>query len=164
MQLIDELLPVVVGAPNLGGHNRSGESIKATKAKQKMQQVQPGSDAATAAALARRAGSFPGNVAQVPNAGALQTSIGLPQGAAWDQAPLMVRVRTPFYAFACILHLPAYACVSQCTRTVSPTSMLGNTVFTFRSGPSLVPFASKMSHSVYYLCVSVMLPCVCVSA
>ncbi|KAL0053903.1 hypothetical protein WJX82_000883 [Trebouxia sp. C0006] len=91
-QLIDELLPVVAGAPNLGGHNRSGESIKATKAKQKMQQTQPGSDAPTAAALARRAGSYSGNVAQVPNAGALQTSMGLPQGAAWDQAPLLVRV------------------------------------------------------------------------
>ncbi|KAA6427377.1 MAG: hypothetical protein FRX49_02041 [Trebouxia sp. A1-2] len=92
-QLIDELLPVVAGAPNLGGHNRSGESMKATRAKQKkMQQTQPGSDAPTAAALARRAGSFSGNVAQVPNAGALQTSMGLPQGAAWDQAPLLVRV------------------------------------------------------------------------
>lgn len=132
--MIDELLPVVAGAPNLGGHNRSGESIKATKAKQKMQQTQPGRDAATSAALARRAASFSSNVAQVPNAGALQTSMGLPQGAAWDQAPLLVRMRSPFRPFACILFLlPACACVSQRTRTESTISMLGNTVFTFRS-------------------------------
>ncbi len=140
MQLIDELLPVVAGAPNLGGHNRSGESIKATKAKQKMQQTQPGSDAATAAALARRAASFSGNVAQVPNAGALQTSMGLPQGAAWDQAPLLVRVRSPFCPFACIpFLLPACGCGSQRTRTESTTSMLGNAVSIFQewtlSGP-----------------------------
>ena len=111
--------------------------MKATRAKQKkMQQTQPGSDAPTAAALARRAGSFSGNVAQVPNAGALQTSMGLPQGAAWDQAPLLVRVRSPLCPFACILLLlPACACVSQCTRTVSPISMLASTVSTFRRGP-----------------------------
>lgn len=89
LQLIDELLPVVPGAPNLGGHNRSGESIKATKAKQKMQQLQPGSDAA---ALARRSGTFPGNVAQVPNAEAMHTSMAPPQAAAWEQAPLLVQV------------------------------------------------------------------------
>ena len=88
LQLIDELLPVVAGAPNLGGHNRSGESIKAAKAKQKMQQLQPGGDAA----LARRAGSFPGNVAQVPNAGVLH-GMAAPHEAAWEQAPLLVRVR-----------------------------------------------------------------------
>lgn len=93
VQLIDELLPVVAGAPNLGGHNRSGESIKATKAKQKkMLQLQPGSSAATAAALARRAGSFPGNVAQVPDAGTMHSSMGAAQEAAWEQAPLLVRV------------------------------------------------------------------------
>ena len=109
MQLIDELLPVVAGAPNLGGHNRSGESIKATKAKQKMQQTQPGSDAPTPAALARRAASFSGNVAQVPNAGALQTSMGLPQGPAWDQAPLLVRVRS-FPPFC--LHTLSSACLA----------------------------------------------------
>jgi len=139
VQLIDELLPVVAGAPNLGGHNRSGESIKATKAKQKMQQTQPGSDVSTAAALARRAGSYSGNVAQVPNAGALQTSMGLPQGAAWDQAPLLVRVRLPFCPSACIFFLlPACGCVSQSTRTVSTTSMLGNAVFA--SGVDLLWF------------------------
>lgn len=87
MQLIDELLPVVAGAPNLGGHNRSGESIKATKAKQKMQQLQPGT-------AAHRAGPPSANVAQVPNAGALHSSMAAPHEAAWEQAPLMVRVRS----------------------------------------------------------------------
>ena len=86
MQLIDELLPVVIGAPNLGGHNRSGESIKATKAKQKMQQLQPGTNDA---ALAHRAGPASGNVAQVPNASGLHTA---PHDVAWGQAPLLVRV------------------------------------------------------------------------
>lgn len=86
MQLIDELLPVVTGAPNLGGHNRSGESIKATKAKQKMQQLQPGTNDA---ALAHRAGPASGNVAQVPSASVLHTS---PHDVAWGQAPLLVRV------------------------------------------------------------------------
>ena len=101
----------MAGAPNLGGHNRSGESIKATKAKQKMQQTQPGSAVSTAAALARRAGSYSGNVAQVPNAGALQTSMGLPQGATWDQAPLLVRVRLPFCPFA--LQTISFACFAS---------------------------------------------------
>lgn len=86
MQLIDELLPVVTGAPNLGGHNRSGESIKATKAKQKMQQLQPGS---SDAALAHRAGPASGNVARVPNVSVLHTA---PHHIAWGQAPLLVRV------------------------------------------------------------------------
>jgi len=161
VQLIDELLPVVAGAPNLGGHNRSGESIKATKAKQKMQQTQPGSDAASAAALARRAGSYSGNVAQVPNAGALQTSMGLPQGAAWDQAPLLVRVRLPF-----CLHLLSSACLWMCQskyHNSEHNQHTGQCSVRFRSGPFLVPFANKMSHFVYYLCVCSMLPCVCVS-
>lgn len=93
MQLIDELLPVVAGAPNLGGHNRSGESMKAAKAKQKMQQqAQPGS---SAAALAHRAGLAAGNVAQVPNAGTLHSSIAGPDEAGWGQAPLLVRVGLP---------------------------------------------------------------------
>ena len=168
MQLIDELLPVVAGAPNLGGHNRSGESIKATKAKQKMQQTQPGSDAASAATLARRAGSYSGNVAQVPNAGALQTSMGLPQGAAWDQAPLLVRVRSLFCPFGCTLLLLAACACSQHSND-EHNGMLSNTMFTFRSGPCLVPFAGKTSYSVQYLCVSMclrvclMLPCVCLS-
>ena len=39
MQLIDELLPVVPGAPNLGGHNRSGNSIQAILSKQKLHYV-----------------------------------------------------------------------------------------------------------------------------
>ena len=63
--------------------------MKVTKAKQKMQQLQSGGNAA---ALTRRAGSFPGNVAQVPNAGAMQSSMSAPHQPAWDQAPLLVRV------------------------------------------------------------------------
>lgn len=63
--------------------------MKVTKAKQKMQQAQSGGDAA---ALARRAGSFPGNVAQVPNAGAMHTAMAAPHQPAWEQAPLLVRV------------------------------------------------------------------------
>ena len=80
---------MVAGAPNLGGHNRSGESMKATKAKQKMQQLQPDSNAAS---LALRAGPASGNVAQVPNATALHSSVAIPHEAAWGQAPLLVRV------------------------------------------------------------------------
>ena len=79
----------MAGAPNLGGHNRSGESIKATKAKQKMQQVQPGSNAAP---LALRAGPASGNVAQVPSASALHSSLAVPHAPAWGQVPLLVRV------------------------------------------------------------------------
>ncbi|KAL3145375.1 hypothetical protein ABBQ38_001625 [Trebouxia sp. C0009 RCD-2024] len=88
-QLIDELLPVVAGAPNLGGHNRSGESMKAAKAKQKMQQAQPHS---SAAALAHRVGPASGNVAQVPDAGTLHNTMAGPDEAGWGQAPLLVRV------------------------------------------------------------------------
>ena len=89
LQLIDELLPVVAGAPNLGGHNRSGESIKATKAKKKMQQL-----GSSAAPLALRAGPASGNVAQVPNASTLHSSIAVSHESAWGQAPLLVRVGT----------------------------------------------------------------------
>lgn len=92
MQLIDELLPVVAGAPNLGGHNRSGESMKAAKAKQKMQQAQPHS---SAAALAHRVGPASGNVAQVPDAGTLHNTMAGPDEAGWGQAPLLVRVGLP---------------------------------------------------------------------
>ena len=77
------------GAPNLGGHNRSGESIKATKAKQKMQQLQADSNAAP---LALRAGPASGNVAQAPDANTLHSSMAIPHEAAWGQAPLLVRV------------------------------------------------------------------------
>ena len=163
MQLIDELLPVVAGAPNLGGHNRSGESIKATKAKQKMQQTQPGSDAPTVAALACRTGSYSGNVAQVPNAGALQTSMGLPQGAAWDQAPLLVRVRLPLPQICLHSLSSACLCMQSMYNNDEHNQHAGQCSVCFRSGPSLVPFAGKMSHSVYYLCVCPMLSCVCVS-
>lgn len=93
VQLIDELLPEVAGAPNLGGHNRSGESIKATKAKQKqLQQMQsPAMDPATSAALQRRpVAAVAGNVAQAPSAQTMQSS--LVSEAAWEQAPILVRV------------------------------------------------------------------------
>ena len=97
VQLIDELLPVVPGAPNLGGHNRSGESMKSIKAKQKqLQQMQPGNDAA------RRAGALPGNVAQVPNAGIAQNCLAAPREGAWEQAPLLVKVSTHFRSLGCV--------------------------------------------------------------
>ena len=95
MQLIDELLPEVPGAPNLGGHNRSGESIKATKAKQKqMQQMQsPAMDPATSVALQRRpVASTGGNVAQAPSAQAMRNNLVGMHEAAWEQAPILVRV------------------------------------------------------------------------
>ena len=98
LQLIDELLPEVAGAPNLGGHNRSGESIKATKAKQKQMQMQqmqsPAMDPATSVALQRRqpAGSQGGNVAQAPSAETMRNSLVGSQEAAWEQAPILVRV------------------------------------------------------------------------
>lgn len=98
LQLIDELLPEVAGAPNLGGHNRSGESIKATKAKQKQMQMQqmqsPAMDPATSAALQRRqpAGSGGGNVARAPSAETMRNSLVSSHEAAWEQAPILVRV------------------------------------------------------------------------
>ena len=89
MQLIDELLPVVPGAPNLGGHNRSGESMKALKAKQKLQQSQPGGEAGRRAAAV--AGALPGNVAQMPSAGLMHNSLAAPREATWEQGPLLGR-------------------------------------------------------------------------
>lgn len=101
LQLIDELLPEVPGAPNLGGHNRSGESIKATKAKQKrLQQMQsPAMDPATSAALQRRpVGAVGGNVAQAPSADTVRNSLVGSHEAAWEQAPILVRVRAFVWA------------------------------------------------------------------
>ena len=63
--------------------------MKAAKAKQKIQQSQPGS---SAAALAHRVGPASGNVAQVPDAGTLHTSMAGPDEAGWGQGPLLVRV------------------------------------------------------------------------
>ena len=99
---MDELLPAVAGAPNLGGHNRSGESMKAVKAKQKqLQQMQPPAmDPATSGALQRRAGAG-GNVAQVPQADSMRNTLMGVHEAAWEQAPILVRVRHCFAVRAC---------------------------------------------------------------
>lgn len=91
---MDELLPAVAGAPNLGGHNRSGESMKAVKAKQKqLQQMQPPAmDPATSGALQRRAGAGAGgNVAQMPQSDSMRNMMGVHE-AVWEQAPILVRV------------------------------------------------------------------------
>ena len=68
--------------------------MKAAKAKQKMQQAQPGS---SAAALAHRVGPASGNVAQVPDPGTLHTSMAGPDEAGWGQGPLLVRVGPPTF-------------------------------------------------------------------
>ena len=93
--------------------------MKVTKAKQKLQQLQSKGEAAAAA---RRAGPCPGNVAQVPNAAPMHSSLSAPPDAPWDQGPLLVRVShfllclcTCLWAQVLLLHKSACGASSCCT-------------------------------------------------